>query len=291
MSWADMITLAGYVALEQAGGHTMPFCPGRSDAEDGEGSVHLQLSAGHLIEATPHALRQWGQLMGLTVKEMVAVMGVGPPRVSVGWLMTGYRGNWTTNPTRLGNEYFQTLVSETWEKYTVPATNMSQYRAKRSGGDIFALPIDVAILMDPALKAIAQDYAADEELFLLQFAAAWVKMANADRFDGPAGNLCDKAEVLHPAATSLFRSTSSKAAVVVQEGVDVPLASVEDPAGAASAQREKPSLLRLTGVVVSGLCAFGMASAALVTTMRCWVARRNIRGRQDGLHSSMLAAP
>jgi len=44
---------------------------------------------------------------------------------------------------------------------------------------------------DAELKTIAEDYAADKELFLEELASAWTKLANADRFDGPTGNICD----------------------------------------------------------------------------------------------------
>jgi len=35
VSFADIIVLAGNVAVEMAGGPDLPFCPGRVDAEDG----------------------------------------------------------------------------------------------------------------------------------------------------------------------------------------------------------------------------------------------------------------
>ena len=43
----------------------------------------------------------------------------------------------------------------------------------------------------PALFASAQDFAADAALFRSEYRAAWTKLMNADRFDGPARNLCD----------------------------------------------------------------------------------------------------
>ena len=33
-----------------------------------------------------------------------------------------------------------------------------------------------------------------DDLFLENLASAWTKLANADRFDGPNGNICDKVE-------------------------------------------------------------------------------------------------
>ena len=42
LSWADLIALAGTVAVEKASGMSLPFCGGRTDAADGEGSVDLE---------------------------------------------------------------------------------------------------------------------------------------------------------------------------------------------------------------------------------------------------------
>ena len=41
LSWADLIMLAGQVALERAGSKPMQFCGGRTDAANGEGSATL----------------------------------------------------------------------------------------------------------------------------------------------------------------------------------------------------------------------------------------------------------
>ena len=41
VSFADIIVLAGNVAVEMAGGPDLPFCPGRVDADDGESVQEL----------------------------------------------------------------------------------------------------------------------------------------------------------------------------------------------------------------------------------------------------------
>jgi len=51
-----------------------------------------------------------------------------------------------------------------------------------------------ALLRDLELKAIVEEYAADESIFYDEFAKAWTKMMIADRFDGPFNNECADAD-------------------------------------------------------------------------------------------------
>ena len=57
---------------------------------------------------------------------------------------------------------------------------------------IYMTPEDLAIRDDEDLAQIARRYAADEAAFVAAFGAAWNKVMNADRFDGPASNACDQ---------------------------------------------------------------------------------------------------
>lgn len=61
------------------------------------------------------------------------------------------------------------------------------------GQELYMTPDDLAIKQHGPWKAIAQEYAADDALFVRAFAAAWTKVMNADRFKGPAGSLCSEA--------------------------------------------------------------------------------------------------
>jgi len=63
--------------------------------------------------------------------------------------------------------------------------------AAKNEADVFMMPSDLVIRDDPALAAIAKGYASDNAKFLSVFKGAWTKAMNADRFKGPAGNLCD----------------------------------------------------------------------------------------------------
>eukprot|EP00937_MAST-01D_sp_MAST-1D-sp2_P004428 g4428.t1 len=186
LSWADLIALAGTVALEQAGAPSMPFCGGRTDAADGVGSQYLARSA--LPIETADQLVGAAKLMNLTAREYTALHGrfaVGNMRLEV----DGFNGTRTATPTRLSNAYFRTLLDETWHNFTwADARAKPQYKAW--GKALYMTPVDLLVRTHPATQAVAQAYASDEKLFLSEFAAAWTKVMNADRFDGPTGNLC-----------------------------------------------------------------------------------------------------
>jgi len=94
----------------------------------------------------------------------------------------------TVDPTTLSNQYFTTLLTSTWVPYTVPGTGVMQYQAL--GTNLFMMPSDLNLLADAEWLGIAQEYAADNTLFLNEFAAAWTRLVNIDRFAGPLGNAC-----------------------------------------------------------------------------------------------------
>jgi len=181
LSWADLIVLAGNVALDRASKSTpMSFCGGRTDAKDGDGSVLLQPNGN--FTATVRDMRNSAKLMGLTDREMVVLSGRLRSAAQMG--RYGFSGSWTSNPTLLSNQYFVSLLSETWE----PFGKNGQYKAK--GKDLYMLQTDLNLKWDASFLAIAQDFASDNSLFLQEFASAWTKLMNIDRFDGPTGNVC-----------------------------------------------------------------------------------------------------
>jgi len=104
----------------------------------------------------------------------------------------GFMGHTEATPTVMDNEYFKALLSNDWQSFTNPGTDQDQYRAFLEGGDFaYALRSDYLLTLEPQFLTAAQDFAADNDMFLEEFAAAWTKVMNADRFDGPAGNLCE----------------------------------------------------------------------------------------------------
>ena len=78
LSYADLYTYAGVVAVEEAGGPTIPFRGGRTDAEHGETSPpdgRLPDADKGSRVATIHHVREIFYRMGFTDQEIVALSG------------------------------------------------------------------------------------------------------------------------------------------------------------------------------------------------------------------------
>ena len=194
LSWSDLITLAGATALEKSGTRKIDFCPGRTDAVDGEGSTYLKpLIAGN-AEDNGILLRESIKLSGLSLYEFSALYGAGYV-IGDGSYCEGLfcrRDSHLSSQNEispLSNLFFEVIVSEEeWEEHKVAGKLL--FKAK--GKDLFMFKVDLEFLYDPELQSIAQEYASDNELFMSQFTMAWEKLAIIDRFDGPYGNICTK---------------------------------------------------------------------------------------------------
>lgn len=195
LSWADLIVLAGNTAIEDAGGRPMKFCGGRSDALDGAGSEFL--NQGVSADVTDaDVLKNAMSILGLGPREAVVLIGGGHSLGQMHPSRSGYEGAWTANPTKLDNSYFQGLALEQWEEHKVASSGKTQYKAK--GKDLYMLKLDMLMRMDPEMSTVVQDYAVDNSRFLDDFASVWTRLMNADRFDGPVGNVCDKQDGAAP---------------------------------------------------------------------------------------------
>jgi len=171
VSYADLYTAAGCFAIEFLGGPKIPFNLGRKDHDDGTRCP----AHGRLPDATKDAqhLRQvFGDRMGFTDREIVALSGghtLGRCHAS----RSGFDGPWTTHPLRFDNEYYKNLLNRTWrpKKWNGPP----QFEDEETG-KLMMLPTDMALLDDPKLKAIVEEYARDEATFYKDFAAAFGKL-------------------------------------------------------------------------------------------------------------------
>ncbi len=199
-SLADVIVLAGNVAIEQAASAAgvavdVPFAPGRGDASqdmtDVESFAPLEpihdgyrnwLKKDYAVSAEELLLDRT-QLMGLTAHEMTVL--VGGLRV----LGTNHGGSshgvLTHRVGVLSNDFFVNLtdMANTWK----PAgRNLYEIRDRKTGDLKWtATRVDLVFGSNSVLRACAEVYAQDDgkEKFVRDFVAAWTKVMNADRFD------------------------------------------------------------------------------------------------------------
>merc|ERR1712146_588320 len=104
-------------------------------------------------------------------------------------------------PTVLDNEYFTNLLDESWQEYSSGSfgglggggggngtIDTTQYT--NSDKSLFMLKTDLALLWDPTFKAIAQEYASDPDALDKDFASAWSRLIDLDRFQAPPKGAC-----------------------------------------------------------------------------------------------------
>ncbi|WP_420895762.1 catalase/peroxidase HPI [Vibrio scophthalmi] len=200
ISMADLIVLGGGVGIEKAAAKAgikieVPFAQGRGDAlqvmTDSESFDVLEpihdgfrnwLKDDYIVSAEELLLER-SQLMQLTAAEMTLL--VGGMRV----LGTNHGGSQTGVLTdRVGaltNDFFVNLtdMNFTWH----PAENgLYEIRQSNSGETKWiASRVDLVFGSNSVLRAYSELYAQDDnqDKFVADFVAAWVKVMNADRFD------------------------------------------------------------------------------------------------------------
>lgn len=183
ISYADLIVMAGNIALEQGGNLTLKFCEGRVDATEVVDQISV-LEPRDFDDVIAGA-RDRMKVMGLSVPQFVALAG--RPRSPSQMVWLGYGGSYTQDPTTVSNAFYKILLSERWEK--VPGSGGAEYQAVGKPG-VYALATDLVFVWDNEFKAQSVVYAGDNDLYLQELASAWTALMNADRFDGPLHNLC-----------------------------------------------------------------------------------------------------
>ena len=192
-SVADVIVLAGNVGIEKASGLSLPFTPGRGDATQAQTDV----DSFAVLEPVADGFRNFqkadysvspeemlldkAQLLGLTAPEMTVLVG-GMRALGIS---TNGHGVFSSITDKLTNAFFVTLLDMgvEWK-----ATGSNSYEAvdRKTGKPVrTATRVDLAFGSNSQLRALAEVYAADDaqDRFLRDFAAAWVKVMNNDRFD------------------------------------------------------------------------------------------------------------
>ena len=202
VSLADLIVLAGTAAVEaaakQAGGEvTVPFAPGRTDASQDQ----TDLEAFAPLEPYADGFRNFqksrfsvpaeallvdrAQLLTLTAPEMTVLVG---GLRALGVTAAGSKhGVFTTRPGELTNDFFVNLLDmNTQWKATSDDKGEFEGRDRNTGAVKWtATRVDLVFGSNAVLRALAEVYASasGEKKFVRDFAKAWIKVMNLDRFD------------------------------------------------------------------------------------------------------------
>ncbi len=202
VSLADVIVLAGGVGVEQAARAAgvdveVPFSPGRGDAvqeqTDVESFAVLEPQAdgfrNYLGKGTrlpaEYLLLDKANLLTLSAPEMTVLIG------GLRVLGANYNGSqlgvFTSTPGSLTNDFFVNLLDydTTW----TPTSQEAETFEGRDGvtGEVkwTGSRVDLVFGSNSELRALAEVYGSDDakEKFVNDFVAAWVKVANLDRYD------------------------------------------------------------------------------------------------------------
>jgi len=203
VSLADLIVLGGCAAVEQAAkkaGHEVkvPFSPGRTDASQEQTDVHsfavLEPKADgfrNYVRTTngtspEELLVDKAQLLKLTAPEMTVLIG-GMRALNANFAGSKH-GVFTKRPETLTNDFFVNLLdmNTEWQPATSNGAGVYEGRDRKTGETKWtATRVDLIFGSHSQLRAFAEVYACadSQEKFVQDFAAAWSKVMNADRYD------------------------------------------------------------------------------------------------------------
>ena len=201
VSLADVIVLAGNVGVERAAEAfgvevSIPFSPGRVDAIEGsvdaaswsvleprhDGFRNYMADLGFMSPS--QALIDKADMLNLTVSEMTVLLG--GLRAMNANADGSDRGVLTDRPGVLSNDFFVNLLDMNTAWGPSPDAYVFEGR-DRQNGDLkwTATEFDLVFGSNSELRAVVEFYAFDEsrQRFVKDFASAWTKVMDADRFD------------------------------------------------------------------------------------------------------------
>ena len=202
ISMADLIVLGGCAAVEaaaKAAGHeiTVAFTPGRTDATESQTDADSFAPLEPVADGFRNYVRQGldtvaadrlvdrAQLLNLTAPEMTVL--VGGLRVLGANVGQSAHGVFTRRPGTLSNDFFVNLLDmgTVWQK-SATAEGVLEGRDRSSGQLRWtATTVDLVFGSNSQLRALAEVHACRDSsaAFVRDFAAAWTKVMEADRFD------------------------------------------------------------------------------------------------------------
>ena len=202
VSLADLIVLAGNAAIEHAAKQAgeqleIPFHPGRTDASD----EWTDAESFDVLEPAADGFRNYekarytvpveellldrAHLLGLTAPEMTVLVG-GMRMLDANYQQSRH-GVFTDRPGTLTNDFFVNVLDMDlkWTP-TSEAEELFELRDRQTDQVKWTgTRVDVVFGSNAELRAISEIYAQDDgqQKFVRDFAKAWNKVMNADRFD------------------------------------------------------------------------------------------------------------
>ena len=192
VSIADIIVLAGNVAIENVTGMNIPFIPGRGDATQDQ----TDIDSFSVLEPQADGFRNYlkknfmvspeefmidkAQLLGLSASEMTVLYG---GLRSIG-ISSDDRGLFTNDTKKLTNDFFVKLLDMD-VKWEPTGSNSYQAISRKTGEKVRrASRTDIVFGSNSQLRALAEVYAQSdsEKKFLDDFVKAWSKVMNLDKF-------------------------------------------------------------------------------------------------------------
>ena len=202
VSLADLIVLAGGVAIEQAAhaagvSITVPFTPGRTDATQEQTDVESfkvlePIADGfrNFIKFGPHHPAEFhlvdkAALLTLTAPEMTVL--VGGLRVLGANANGSSEGVFTQTPGVLTNDFFVNVldIGTGWNAKSSAAETFDGRDTKTGAIKWTATRADLVFGSNSVLRALSEVYASSDakEKFVSDFVKAWTKVMELDRFD------------------------------------------------------------------------------------------------------------
>ncbi|MET3117827.1 catalase-peroxidase [Undibacterium sp. GrIS 1.8] len=202
ISLADLIVLGGSAAVEAAAKKagndvTVPFTPGRMDATQDQTDVESFAVLEPAADGFRNYIRKGmeglaaellidkAQLMRLTAPELTVL--IGGLRVLDANVGHAKHGVFTKRPETLTNDFFVNLLDmgTKWQKSAASAGVLEGH--DRATGEIkwTSTVVDLVFGSNSQLRSLAEVYASSDsqQKFVNDFAAAWTKVMNLDRFD------------------------------------------------------------------------------------------------------------
>jgi catalase-peroxidase len=200
VSLADLIVLGGGGAIEKAAKDAgidlkVPFIPGRMDASQEQTDAHSfapleprsdgfrNYRSNRDLMSPEEALVDRAQLLTLTAPEMTAL--VGGLRVLGANAGGSKHGVFTKKPGTLTNDFFVNLL-DMQTKWEPAGEGVYEGRDRKTNAVKWTgTRVDLIFGSHSQLRALAEVYASSDskEKFAKDFAAAWAKVMNADRFE------------------------------------------------------------------------------------------------------------